>query len=53
MPPSNCDCKEHACVPDPRQSDRYPVEDNLWLCAFCYAHGHCAPLRLHYAGLLP
>ena len=48
-----CECPEHACTPDPRQSARYPITGGYLLCAFCFAHGHGAPLRLRYAGLLP
>jgi hypothetical protein len=53
MPTPRCECPEHRCDPDPRQTDRYPILSGFLLCAFCFAHGHGAPLRLRYAGLLP
>jgi hypothetical protein len=50
--PEPCTCPEHRCDPDRAQTDRYRVGAYL-LCAHCFSHGHAAPLRLRYAGLLP
>ena len=48
-----CQCPEHRCDPPEQQTDRYPIIGGLLLCAQCFSHGHGAPLRLKYAGLLP
>ena len=41
-----CDCVEHRCDPDPRQTERYLAAGGWELCAACFSHGHCAPWRL-------
>ena len=41
-----CECPEHRCDPDPRQTERYTAAGRWELCAFCFSMGHAAPWRL-------
>ena len=38
--PLACACREHACEPPPKQTERYKTDGGVWLCAECYCLGH-------------